>query len=112
VWTERRTDGRTGLETDHSPLSSTEINNHWRCTPTPSYTFLAFSGTILPSLPLPVRRTNDRTSTVGIVINPFELTFEVLSVSKMFIYHRDFDEVFTGPSRLVAVVMGSELTAQ
>ena len=78
----------------------------------PPYTFLAFNGTVLPSLPLPFPRTNDRTSTVGIVINPFELTFEALRFPKWFIYHRDFDELFTGPSRLVAGVMGSRLTAQ
>lgn len=64
------------------------------------------------SPPLPLPRTNDRASTVAIVINPFELTFEALRFPKWFIYHRDFDEVFTGPSRLVAVVMGSQLTAQ
>ena len=99
-------------EADHSPPFSADINVEWSCTSTPPYTFLVFSGTILPLLYLPCLSTNARTSTVGIFINLFQLTFEALWFPKWFIYHRDFHGLLIRSSRLVAGVMRSQLTLQ
>jgi hypothetical protein len=40
----------SGREAGHTPPSDPEVNNDWSSTSTPSYTFVALSGTSLPLL--------------------------------------------------------------